>query len=56
MRFASQITLPSARERLGEKVGGRAVYSARSHSRGIDSIEEVRPLVPGDGEKSGGRS
>jgi hypothetical protein len=32
------------------------VYSARLHSRGIGSVRAVRPLVPGDGGKSGERS
>ena len=31
----------------------RAVYSARLHSRGIDSIGQVRPLVPRGGGESG---
>jgi hypothetical protein len=39
---------------LARELGrARAVYSARLHSRGIDSVRGVRPLVPGDGEKSG---
>jgi hypothetical protein len=47
MRFASQITL---------LLRARAVDSARLHSRRIDNIRRVRPLVPGDGGESGKRS
>jgi hypothetical protein len=54
MRFAEPNAQPSARERLCEKVGARAVYSARPHSRGIDSVRGARSLVPDDGGKSGG--
>jgi hypothetical protein len=36
--------------------GGRAIYSARLHSRLVDSIGAVRPLVRCGYGKSGGRS
>jgi D-inositol-3-phosphate glycosyltransferase len=48
---------PVSRGRVDDGPGrAQGVCSARLHSRGIDSIREVRPFAPGDDGKSGRRS